>query len=108
MTTKPDPNATPLPGLEAVENRGVTDLEVAIRRTIAAFDKDGLLSERHAGYTAMAVELAQIIGVKKAAGRLSTASNDFRELRELLDALAPEADAMDPALAAALEAWNTQ
>lgn len=106
MTTrKPDRNAQALPGLEEIE-RPVTQLEKDVRRTLSALAADGGLSERHAAYMAMALELAGIIGIKKAAGRLSTAANDFRELRELLDALAPADDSgLDPELAAALEAW---
>lgn len=108
MTTRPDPNAPTLPGLEPVEHRGVTELEKAVRRTIAALAKDEGLSERHAAYCAMALELSDVIAIKKAAGRLSTAANDFRELRELLESLAPGEDSMDPELRRALEAWSDQ
>lgn len=105
MKNDQDRNAPALPGLEEIE-RPVTDLERAVRRTLSALSADGGLDERHAAHMAMALELAGVIGLKKATGRLSTASNDFRELRELLDGLTPKDEAgLDPALAAALEAW---
>lgn len=101
---KPDENALALPGLEPPE-RLVTPLELAVRRTLSALSADGGLSEIHAAHMAMALDLADIIGRKKSAGRLSTASNDFRELRELLNDLAPADGGMDPELRAALESW---
>lgn len=108
MKAKPDPSPPMLPGLEPVEHRGVTELEKAVRRTIAALSKDEGLSERHAAYCAMALELCNVIAIKQSAGRLSTAAHDFRELRELLDALAPAEDGMDPELRRALEAWGAE
>lgn len=107
MTTDPAELAPTLPGLEEIE-RPPSKLEAAVRRTLSALAGDGALDERHAALMAMAVELADVIATKKTSRRLSTVSNDFAQLREVLEALAPTGDDgdADKKLREALEAWT--
>lgn len=98
----------PLPGLEDIDPRGVAYLERGVRRTLARLHELGHLDEEDAAYTAMAVELAQIIAKKKSSGKLSTVGNDVRAMIELLDQLVPAESAVDAGLAAAMAAWQEQ
>lgn len=99
------PNDLPLPGLEDTGARKVPYLEVGVRRTIAALRSAGHLEEQHAAHTAAAVELAQIIDMKKASGRMSTIGNDMRAMIELLDRILPEEGGVDAELQSAIEEW---
>lgn len=99
---------TPLPGLEP-PTRPPGHLERAVRRSIAALAAQGLVPEEQAARTALAVELAQIIELKRQSGRMSTVGNDARVLVELLDKLLPEApedEAADKQLHDAIAAWQ--
>jgi hypothetical protein len=94
----------PLPGLEpAVKAAG--DLAAAVRRSIAALNDEGLVAERDAARLALALEMADIIEIKKSSGRMSTVGNDARVLVDLLDKLLPEATETDQRLADAMEEW---
>lgn len=97
-----------LPGLGArPTDRAVTDLEDAVRTTIAAHHQAEHLTAADAGKIAVALELCRIAGQKRAGGRLSTVSNDLRLLTEILDSLVPSTDAdADRALAAAMRDWE--
>lgn len=109
MTTHDE--AQPLPGLESGvdERRAVTDLESAVRRTIAAHQQLDHLSEVDAGKCAIAIELCQVAARKRAGGRMSTISNDLRLLQEILDSLAPTEDSdVDARLRAAMAEWTEE
>jgi hypothetical protein len=96
----------PLPGLDQPSGRGVPELEVAVRRTLAALDHDGLVREVDAGKLQLALELAQVIDVKKRTGRASTIGNDARVLMEILNDFKEEASEVDTNLAAAMDEWR--
>jgi hypothetical protein len=98
----------PLPGLEGTGARKVPYLEVGVRRTIAALREAGHLEEKHAAHTAAAVELAQIIDLKKTSGRMSTVGNDMRAMIELLDRILPEEGDVDADLQAAIDEWSEE
>jgi predicted nucleic acid-binding Zn ribbon protein len=107
--TEPDP--LPLPGLEdgVDSRRAVTDLESAVRRTIAAHQELDHLTEVDAGKCAIAIELCQVAARKRAGGRMSTISNDLRLLQEILDSLTPDADTdVDAKLRAAMAEWSEE
>ena len=76
-----------LPGLGDDDDRR-PPLVVAVRRTLAALDADGLLGERHAAMMATALFLADALGTS-ARGRGASLALLARELRETL-ALLPE------------------
>lgn len=102
-------HAEPLPGLEALTPRQAneaTHLEAAVRRSIAALESAGLVAEVDSARLALALEMADIIGIKKRSGRMSTVGNDARVLVELLDKLLPAATEVDEQLKAAVAAWN--
>lgn len=112
-----DPSDLPLPGLEQLDPvfaehlpQGMSPLESAVRRTLAALQADEKLHEHDAGRTAMAVELAQIISEKRRTRKLSTVSNDARLLVELLDTLAGDAgdSGLDQRLAEKMAEWEAE
>lgn len=112
MTTTGDQGRLPLPGLDDVDElaerrRGskVSDLELAIRRTLGALERDGHIGEVDSGKLQLAIELAQIIELKKATRRTSTVGNDARVLMEILDSFVEEAGDVDDDLRAAMDEW---
>lgn len=94
----------PLPGLED-PTPGASTLELAVRRTIAALDELGHVSEQHAARTALAIELAQVIDLKHRTGRMSTIGNDARVLVELLDKIIPGDTSVDDRLRKIMDEW---
>lgn len=100
---------TPLPGLEPARPSD-TNLERAVRRSIAALagDDGDQIGDEQAARLALALEMAQIIGIKKRTGKLSTVGNDARVLVDLLDKLLPEsvAEDVDGQLAGAMAEWS--
>lgn len=103
----PAQSALPLPGLEPTA-RKASDLEVAVRRTLAALDGEGLVHEVDAGKLQLALELAEVISVKKRSGRASTIGNDARVLMEILNDFKEEASEVDADLAATMAAWSEE
>lgn len=100
----------PLPGLEPpVDDPTGGDagrLALAVRRSIRALDNAGLIHEVDAARLQLALELADIIEIKKATRRMSTVGNDARVLVDLLDKLLPEQTETDEELRAAIAAWS--
>lgn len=99
----------PLPGLEPLDDaqlRSVGELAVAVRRSVAALDRAGLVQEHDAARLQLALELADIIAIKKRTGRMSTVGNDARVLVDLLDKLLPEQTEVDEELRDAVAAWT--
>lgn len=98
----------PLPGLEEPSSK-LGALESAVRRTFASVAGDDGLSEADAGRLQLALELAEIIELKKRTKRTSTVSNDARLLIEILDKITG-ADAgldgdVDKRLRNAMDEW---
>lgn len=93
-----------LPGLETPKQKPAA-LEAAVRRTIAALQSEELIEERHAARLQLALELSQIITLKRATGRVSTVANDARVLMELLDKILPDDQGVDAALREAMQKW---
>jgi hypothetical protein len=81
-----------LPGLGG-DDRQSPPLVVAVRRTFAALDAEGLLGDRHAAVMAMALFLADSLATS-VRGRGASLALLARELRETL-ALLPEPVAND-------------
>lgn len=100
MTAEPEP----LPGLEDPKP-GTSQLELAVRRTIAALAELDYVSEQHAARTALALELAQVIDLKHRTGRMSTIGNDARVLVELLDKIIPADTSVDDRLKQVMDEW---
>lgn len=99
----------PLPGLATLDEqraRTTGDLAIAVRRSIAALDRAGLVNEHDAARLQLALELADIIAIKKQTGRMSTVGNDARVLVDLLDKLLPQATELDEQLRQAVAAWS--
>lgn len=107
---KSEQTALTLPGLDDLEDRrGVSTLERAIRRTIAELDRRGEVSEIDAGKLQLALELAEVITLKKQTRRASTIGNDMRVLMEILDSFTEDKDSdADAALQAAMAAWSAE
>lgn len=102
-----DDEALPIPGLSPDSGRGpIAALEKAVVRTLEALQADGLIEERHAARVALAIELAQIVTLKRQTGRVSTVANDARVLMELLDKLLPADSGIDDALRAVMKEWS--
>lgn len=97
----------PLPGLDEPAGKPGA-LELAVRRTFRSIEDDGILDESDAGRLQLAVELAQIIELKKQTKRTSTVSNDARLLVEILDKLtgADVEGSDDRRLRDAMAAWS--
>jgi len=109
MTPVPATEPEPLPGLEdlsASEARAASTVAKAVRRSIVALEAAELVTEVDSARLALALELADIIAIKKATGRLSTVGNDARVLVELLDRLLPEENGIDASLREAMEQWQ--
>jgi hypothetical protein len=105
----PPSEAVPLPGLESLSDqqlRAASKVEVAVRRSIAALEEADLVAEVDSARLALAIELADIIAIKKRTNRLSTVGNDARVLVDLLDRLLPEASEVDQQLRVAMERWE--
>lgn len=97
-----------IPGLElpgAGEKR-TGALELAIRVTLEELGRLELVKPVDAGRVALALELGQVLELKKHSGRLSTYGNDARVLMELLASFKDEADEVDDDLRATLERWE--
>lgn len=108
-TDRDDAGPLPLPGLEQLDERRArtaSDVAKAVRRSIVALERAGLVSEVDSARLALALELADIIAIKKRTGRMSTVGNDARVLVELLDKLLPQASAVDEDLRRAIAAWD--
>lgn len=98
-----------LPGLEVLDERqaiAAGEVAKAVRRSIAALDRMGLVGEVDAARLALALELADIIAIKKRTGRMSTVGNDARVLVDLLDKLLPEQTSVDEDLRRTIAAWD--
>lgn len=87
MTTRD----VPLPGLEAIEiepghlvasHGGLTPLEVAARRSLAALDAAGVLTEAHALPMALVLDLSRAVAVGTRTGKASAAAMAAAQLRE--------------------------
>lgn len=103
--------ALPLPGLETPADQTAADasrLAEAVRRSIRALDAAGLVSEVDAARLQLALELADIIAIKKATRRMSTVGNDARVLVDLLDKLLPDETEVDDELRAAIAQWGAE
>lgn len=109
MTEQTDQGALPLPGLDEPKGgRRTSDLEVAIRRTLRELHAQGHVNEVDAGKAQLAIELAQVISIKRATGRASTIGNDARVLMEILDAFVDEATDVDDTLRDAMREWSEE
>lgn len=105
MTNEPD-QALPLPGIDPdPTNRAVTELERAVRRTLRAMDEAGLVQEVDAGKLQLAIEMAEVIAMKKNTRRASTIGNDARVLMEILNDFKESASEVDENLAATMAEW---
>lgn len=99
----------PLPGLDPVDDtagRQAGELASAVRRSVRALHRLGLVQEHDAARLQLALELADIINIKKRTGRMSTVGNDARVLVELLDKLLPDQTEVDDELREAIAAWT--
>jgi hypothetical protein len=108
MTDQTEQGRLPLPGLDEPKARGVSDLEAAIRRTLRELHAQGHVNEVDAGKAQLAIELAQVISVKRATGRASTIGHDARVLMEILDKFVDEATDVDDTLREAMDAWSEE
>lgn len=102
-------DALPLPGLEQLSSSQADQasaVAAAVRRSIVALERMGLVGEVDAARLALALELADIIAIKKRTGRMSTVGNDARVLVDLLDKLLPQATEVDEDLRRAVAAWD--
>lgn len=102
-------DALPLPGLGPLDDREAreaSNVAMAVRRSIAALERMGLVGEVDAARLALALELADIIAIKRRTGRMSTVGNDARVLVDLLDKLLPEQTTVDEDLRRAVAAWD--
>lgn len=101
--------ALTLPGLDDARDatRPAAPLEQAVRQTLQHLADSEALTPADAGRVALAIELAQIIGDKRATRRTSTVGNDARVLMDILDELAPAAGSeSDRELRATMDAWS--
>lgn len=95
-----------IPGLEPPPP-AANPLLVAVDETIAQLRELGLVKPTDAGRVALARQLAQVLAIKEATGRVSTYSNDARVLMELLEGFAAEASEGDHALRVAMDEWSS-
>lgn len=72
----------PLPGLADQAGGQVTELETAVRRSLAALDAAGLLHETHAMAMQLVLDLARAVGLGTRSGRASAAALAAAQLRE--------------------------
>lgn len=73
--------ALPLPGLERPK-AGVTDLELAARRSLDALARANLLNESHSLPMALILDLARAVAHGTATGKASAAALAAAQLRE--------------------------
>lgn len=99
-----------LPGLDDDDPTplGRDFLVEQVRATLRHLRDAGLVTARDAARVALCLELAQIIGIKRRGGRLSTVSNDARLLDEILCSFVGEGQEVDEKLAEAMAAWSAE
>lgn len=90
----------PLPGLEleapSTPAGGVTPLEAAARRSLAALAVDGGLTEAHALPMQLVLDLAGAVGRAAAKGQGAAAAMAAAQLREAYQLLLPELPDVKP------------
>lgn len=97
-----------LPGLDDDTPMPTDHLTKQVRATLREYRTAGLVTSRDAARVALCLELAQIIGIKRRGGRLSTVSNDARLLDEILCSFVGEGQEVDEKLAEAMAAWSAE
>lgn len=110
MTEPTEPQPT-LPGLDddaPTSTSGRDHLRGQVLATLREYRTAGLVTNRDAARVALCLELAEIIGIKKRGGRLSTVSNDARLLDEILTSFVGEGQEVDEKLAEAMAAWSAE
>jgi hypothetical protein len=112
MTTDQPQGLLPIPGFD--ESRATvaarnSPLVKAVRSTIDELAKEGHISPVDVGKVALAMELADVIALKRSTGRMSTLGNDARVLMEILDSFVAEVDQDgDELLRGAMEEWSAR
>jgi hypothetical protein len=89
-----DQAALPLPGIgdaQPTSAGGITPLEQACRRSLAALEDAGLLSERHAVTMQLVLDLSRSVGRASNKGQAAAAAMAAAQLREAW-ALLPQPD----------------
>lgn len=93
--------------LPKVPDASAAPLVKAVEQTIQQLMEDGHIARVDVGKVQLALELAEVIAIKKATRRASTIGNDARVLMEILDAFVAETDEDgDEQLRAAMDAWT--
>lgn len=96
-----------LPGLAPIAGGQPPALVTAVRATIEQLHRDGHINAIDVGKVQLAIELAEVIALKRSSGRASTVGNDARVLMEILDAFVVDADEQgDDMLRAAMDEWS--
>lgn len=103
--TDTEQNAPALPGLD-IPPRPPSQLEAAVRRTVAELSKKDQILEEHALELQLMLSLAQIITDKTTSRKTSTVSNDARLLWEIRNSFAEAETDADERLKAAMDAFN--
>lgn len=78
----------------------------ATHQTIARLFADGRITEFDAARVALAIELAEVIAMKRASKRASTIGQDAKVLSEILDGFREDAKGVDDDLVEAMERWD--
>lgn len=79
----------------------------AVHSTIAQLHADGRITPNDAARVALAIELAEVIAMKRTSGRASTIGQDAKVLADILDGFREDAKGEGDVLREAMDKWTT-
>jgi hypothetical protein len=98
--------ALDLPGYLPTPPASSGALVKAVHSTIEQLNRDGRIGPNDAARVALAVELAEVIAMKRQSGRASTIGQDAKVLAEILDGFKEDAKGADDVLVEAMAKWS--
>lgn len=108
MTDANDPTLD-IPGLPTTPPAVAGALVLAVRATLDELHRQGHVNAVDVGKVQLALELAELITMKKSSGRASTVGNDARVLMEILDNFVTESKGEgDDMLRQAMDEWTAK
>lgn len=104
--TESTQEALDLPEFLAPAPAGAGALVKAVHATIAQLHEDGRIGPNDAARVALAVELAEVIAMKRQSGRASTIGQDAKVLADILDGFREDAKGEGDVMREAMEKWT--
>lgn len=106
MMTDSTQEVLDLPGFVAQPSASSGALVMAVHATIAQLHADGRITPNDAARVALAIELAEVIAMKRQSKRASTIGQDAKVLAEILDGFREDAKGEGDLLREAMDRWS--